>query len=225
MKIEKVGEKRNVTQPNYLSLTLKLFVSLFLSASQRQNGVSIVVHSFMNSMEPPGSADMSQMANILWGRAGAPTDVGNHGVCAGCSRCLASGMVINLGLLTAQQMPFTITEAQGAIFLLNVDMYLKRRKFGVIVDWSINFKNLLMCKTTTIGIKKQTGLLFLWKCLHILQLCIELISTHSKQLISLLKSLNKQFFFRFVRYNSFLRGSYINGKMRIFAFFSKLKKV
>lgn len=45
---------------------LKLFVSLFLSASYRQNGVSIFVHSFMNSIEPPGSADISHMASILY---------------------------------------------------------------------------------------------------------------------------------------------------------------
>ena len=51
---------------------LKLFLSLFLSASYRQNGSSMVVHSFMNSMEPPGSAEMSQMASSRWGREGAP---------------------------------------------------------------------------------------------------------------------------------------------------------
>ena len=32
----------------------------------------MVVHSFMNSMEPPGSAEMSQMASSRWGREGAP---------------------------------------------------------------------------------------------------------------------------------------------------------
>ena len=51
---------------------LKLFLSLFLSASYRQNGSSMVVHSFMNSIEPPGSAEMSQMASSRWGREGAP---------------------------------------------------------------------------------------------------------------------------------------------------------
>ncbi len=34
-------------------VTLNVFLSLFLSASYRQKGSSIVVHSFMNSMEPP----------------------------------------------------------------------------------------------------------------------------------------------------------------------------
>lgn len=32
----------------------------------------MVVHSFMNSMEPPGSAEMSQMASRRCGRVGAP---------------------------------------------------------------------------------------------------------------------------------------------------------
>lgn len=32
------------------------------------------------SMLPPGSADISHMANILCGNAGAPTLVGSHGV-------------------------------------------------------------------------------------------------------------------------------------------------
>ena len=51
---------------------LKLFLSLFLSASYRQKGSSMVVHSFMNSMEPPGSAEMSQMASRRCGSEGAP---------------------------------------------------------------------------------------------------------------------------------------------------------
>lgn len=51
---------------------LKLFVSLFLSASYKQNGVSIFVHSFMNSIDPPGSAEISQIASILCGNGGAP---------------------------------------------------------------------------------------------------------------------------------------------------------
>lgn len=34
----------------------------------------------MNSILPPGSAEISQIANILWGRAGAPIDVGSQGV-------------------------------------------------------------------------------------------------------------------------------------------------
>lgn len=81
---------------------LKLFVSLLRSASYKQNGVSILVHSFMNSMEPPGSAEMSQMASIRCGNDGAPLLNGNHGVLAGRSNDLASGMVRSFGLPTAQ---------------------------------------------------------------------------------------------------------------------------
>lgn len=40
------------------------------SASYMQNGLSMVVHSFMNSMEPPVSAEMSQMASSLQGDVG-----------------------------------------------------------------------------------------------------------------------------------------------------------
>lgn len=65
---------------------LKLFVSLLLSASYRQNGISMFVHSFINSMEPPGSAEISQMANILWGNGGAPKLYGSQGVFAGLDR-------------------------------------------------------------------------------------------------------------------------------------------
>ena len=54
------------------SPTLNVFLSLFLSASYKQKGSSMVVHSFMNSMDPPGSAEMSQMANRRWGSTGAP---------------------------------------------------------------------------------------------------------------------------------------------------------
>lgn len=76
----------------------------------------------MNSMEPPGSAEMSQMANIRWGNDGAPLLNGNHGVFAGRSNVFASGIVNSFGLPTAQYMPFTITDANGAIFVENVDM-------------------------------------------------------------------------------------------------------
>lgn len=53
-------------------------------------------------MLPPGSAEMSQMASIRCGRAGAPTLIGNQGVYAGLSRFLASGMVRSFGESTAQ---------------------------------------------------------------------------------------------------------------------------
>lgn len=39
--------------------------SMCWSASYMQKGLSMVVHSFMNSMEPPVSAEMSQMASSL----------------------------------------------------------------------------------------------------------------------------------------------------------------
>ena len=92
-------------------LFVYLFVSLFLSASYRQKGVSIVVHSFINSTEPPGSAEISHIASILWGRAGDPTDEGSHGVLAGLSRDFASGIVSNFGESTAQYIPLMIKDA------------------------------------------------------------------------------------------------------------------
>lgn len=51
------------------------------------------------------------MASIRCGKAGAPTEVGNQGVWAGRNKYFASGIVINLGLFTAQYIPFTMTEA------------------------------------------------------------------------------------------------------------------
>lgn len=39
--------------------------SMCWSASYMQKGLSMVVHSFINSMEPPVSAEMSQMASSL----------------------------------------------------------------------------------------------------------------------------------------------------------------
>lgn len=47
---------------------LYLSWSICWSASYIQNGLSMVVHSVMNSMEPPVSAEMSQMARSLQGR-------------------------------------------------------------------------------------------------------------------------------------------------------------
>lgn len=38
-------------------------------------------------MEPPGSADISQIANILWGNGGAPKLYGSQGVFAGLIKC------------------------------------------------------------------------------------------------------------------------------------------
>lgn len=75
----------------------------------------MVVHSFINSIEPPGSAEMSQMASSLWGRVGQPGDEGSHGATVGCRRVLASGMVISLGAPGAQYMPLIMQEAYGAI--------------------------------------------------------------------------------------------------------------
>ena len=62
----------------------------------------MVVHSFMNSIDPPGSAEMSQMASRRCGSLGQPTMCASHGVCSGRSRVLASGIVISLGAPTAQ---------------------------------------------------------------------------------------------------------------------------
>jgi hypothetical protein len=75
----------------------------------------MVVHSFINSTDPPGSAEISQIASILWGKAGEPTEDGSHGVFAGLSRVLASGIVSSLGESIAQYMPLMIREAYGAI--------------------------------------------------------------------------------------------------------------
>ena len=43
-----------------------------MSASYKQNGSSMVVHSFINSIEPPGSADMSQIPINRCGKFGDP---------------------------------------------------------------------------------------------------------------------------------------------------------
>ena len=57
-----------------------------------------MVHSFINSREPPGSAEISQTAMSLLGRVGVPGELWIQGVLAGCSRDLASGRVISLGV-------------------------------------------------------------------------------------------------------------------------------
>lgn len=64
--------------------------------------MSIVVQSVMNSIEPPGSAEISQMANKRCGRVGEPILPAIHGVDAGRNKYLASGMVKSLGEFTAQ---------------------------------------------------------------------------------------------------------------------------
>ena len=75
----------------------------------------MVVHSFINSIDPPGSALMSQIARSLCGSEGAPSEHGNQGACIGRSRAFAAGNVNRFGEPTAQYMPFIITEAKGAI--------------------------------------------------------------------------------------------------------------
>ena len=62
----------------------------------------MVVHSFMNSMEPPGSAETSQMARRRWGNWGQPGLIGNQGARCAWSRDLASGMEMSRGELGAQ---------------------------------------------------------------------------------------------------------------------------
>lgn len=44
--------------------------SMCWSASYIQKGLSMVVHSVMNSIDPPVSADMSQIASSLWTERG-----------------------------------------------------------------------------------------------------------------------------------------------------------
>lgn len=69
----------------------------------------------MNSIEPPGSAEISQIARRRCGSCGHPSDDGNHGASCGCNSVLASGMVISLGAVGAQYMPLIIHDAYGAI--------------------------------------------------------------------------------------------------------------
>ena len=52
----------------------------------------------MNSMEPPGSAEMSQIATSLEGRVGQPGDFFSHGVDAGEISVLASGILRRRGV-------------------------------------------------------------------------------------------------------------------------------
>ena len=54
-----------VSCQSFTHIDTYLSVSVFSSASYRQNGLSIVVHSFINSIEPPGSADISQRERSL----------------------------------------------------------------------------------------------------------------------------------------------------------------
>ena len=71
---------------------------MFLAGTYRQNGSSMEVHSFMNWIEPPGSAEMSHRAIRRLGRFGDPGDVGIQGVFDGEIRFLASGMVRRRGV-------------------------------------------------------------------------------------------------------------------------------
>lgn len=77
-------------------------MSLCKCASYKQNGLSMVVHSFINSIDPPGSADISQIPSNLWGNPGAPSDTGIHGNWEGVKRDFASGTVNSLELSGAQ---------------------------------------------------------------------------------------------------------------------------
>lgn len=64
--------------------------------------------------------------SYLCGKAGAPMLFGSQGVFDGMSKCLASGIVNNLGLSTAQYIQLTNTEVYGAIYRRN---YVKSMKF------------------------------------------------------------------------------------------------
>jgi len=56
----------------------------------------------MNSIEPPGSALMSQMPTNLCGRLGQPAEDGSHGWFNGSSSFLASGILMSFGEPGAQ---------------------------------------------------------------------------------------------------------------------------
>lgn len=101
----------------------KLSFSVWFSASYKQNGWSIVVHSCINSIEPPGSALISHIPTNLWGRVGQPAEEGSHGWWEGWSSFFASGIFKSLGEPGAQYIPFIITLEYGAMSLANVEMY------------------------------------------------------------------------------------------------------
>ncbi len=69
----------------------------------------------MNSMEPPGSAVISQMAMRRCGRFGHPVDPGILEMVSGLSNGLVSMLVRNLGWLVFQKMPLTMHDDHGAI--------------------------------------------------------------------------------------------------------------
>lgn len=71
----------------------------------------------MNSIDPPGSAEMSHIASSRCGKRGAPSEVGNQGICTGLRSNFASGTVSNFGEPTAQYIPFIIIELYGAIYM------------------------------------------------------------------------------------------------------------
>ena len=56
------------------------------------------VHSFINWIEPPGSAEISERAIKRLGRFGDPGEVGIQGVLAGASSALASGILSKRGV-------------------------------------------------------------------------------------------------------------------------------
>ena len=64
----------------------------------------------MNSIEPPGSADISQSAMRRWGRWGHPLLDGSHGKSWAFINFLASGMVRSRGAFGAQYIPLMIQD-------------------------------------------------------------------------------------------------------------------
>ena len=57
----------------------------------------MVVHSFMNSIDPPGSAEISQIEMRRWGSWGQPGLEEIQGESWGRSSILASGMEMSRG--------------------------------------------------------------------------------------------------------------------------------
>lgn len=74
----------------------------------------MVVHSVINSIEPPGSAEISQIAINLCGSEGHP-GISKLLFTRGVNKIFASGIVSNLGVFTPQKTQLSITVAYGAI--------------------------------------------------------------------------------------------------------------
>lgn len=74
---------------------------MLISASYIENGLSIVVHSVINSIEPPGSAEISQIAIRRCGNDGQP-GISRLLLIFGVKRSFESGIVIKRGVLTPQ---------------------------------------------------------------------------------------------------------------------------